>query len=185
MNLPEITTERLLLSQPVENDLQDFLIQINSSEEYSKNLFNIPFPFAVENAKIWLDHCNLGIESGSSLRFAIREKEVGKLIGIIGLHIDEEHQKAELGYWLGKDFWGKGYLAEGLKAVIKYSFTELNLNKIAATHFLFNPNSGKVMQKAGMKLEGLQRQEYLQNGKFLDVNRYSILKEDFISANLI
>ena len=184
MKLPEIITERLLLNRPVENDLDDFLFQINSSEDYSKNLFNIPFPFAAANSKKWLEHCNLGIESGESLRFAIREKEGRKLIGIIGLHLNKEHQKAELGYWLGKSFWGKGYLTEGLVPILQFGFTSLNLNKIYATHFLSNPGSGKVMQKVGMKLEGLQKQEYLQNREFLDVNRYSILKEDFTFSNL-
>ena len=101
------------------------------------------------------------------------------MIGTIGLHLNKEHQKAELGYWLGKNFWRKGYLTEALKAVLEFGFKELNLNKIYATHFLFNPNSGEVMLKAGMKFEGLQKQEYLQHGEFLDVNRYSLLKQDF------
>lgn len=178
---PPIETERLILDRIIESDLEDFVLQINSSEEYSKNLFNIPYPFPEKNAITWLEHCNLGIESGESFRFAVRKKEIGKLIGVIGLHLDKEHQKAELGYWLGKSFWGNGYLTEGLVSVLNYGFNELKLNKIAATHFLFNPGSGKVMQKAGMLLEGLQKQEYFHHGQFLDVNRYSILKEDFYS----
>ena len=175
----EIKTSQLLLNLPTEKDLVDFLAQINSTDEYSKNLFNIPYPFPKENALKWLQNCAIGIESGETIRFAIREKEVGKLIGTIGLHLNKEHQKAELGYWLGKNFWRKGYLTEALKAVLEFGFKELNLNKIYATHFLFNPNSGKVMLKAGMKFEGLQKQEYLQHGEFLDVNRYSLLKQDF------
>ena len=175
----EIKTSQLLLNLPTEKDLVDFLAQINSTDEYSKNLFNIPYPFPKENALKWLQNCAQGIESGETIRFAIREKEVRKLIGTIGLHLNKEHQKAELGYWLGKNFWRKGYLTEALKAVLEFGFKELNLNKIYATHFLFNPNSGKVMLKAGMKFEGLQKQEYLQHGEFLDVNRYSLLKQDF------
>lgn len=175
----EIKTSQLLLNLPTEKDLVDFLAQINSTDEYSKNLFNIPYPFPKENALKWLQNSAQGIESGETIRFAIREKEVGKLIGTIGLHLNKEHQKAELGYWLGKNFWRKGYLTEALKAVLEFGFKELNLNKIYATHFLFNPNSGKVMLKAGMKFEGLQKQEYLQHGEFLDVNRYSLLKQDF------
>ena len=175
----EIKTLQLLLNLPTEKDLVDFLAQINSTDEYSKNLFNIPYPFPKENALKWLQNSAQGIESGETIRFAIREKEVGKLIGTIGLHLNKEHQKAELGYWLGKNFWRKGYLTEALKAVLEFGFKELNLNKIYATHFLFNPNSGKVMLKAGMKFEGVQKQEYLQHGEFLDVNRYSLLKQDF------
>ncbi len=176
---PTISTERLILSRPTLEDMDDFVLQINSTEDFSKNLFNIPFPYLKENFEQWLPICDEGIEKGTSYRFAIREKEAGKLIGLIGLHIDKTHHKAELGYWLGKDFWGKGYLTETVKAVLKFGFEELNLNKIYATHFLYNPASEKVMKKAGMQFESLQKQEYFHDGRFLDVNRYSILKDDF------
>lgn len=175
----EISTDRLILNRPKKNDLEDFNLQINSSEDFSKNLTSITFPFTQEQTDRWFELCDKGYESGESFRFAIREKNIGKLIGTIGIHLDQKHHKAELGYWLGKEFWGKGYLTEALKAVIGFGFKGLNLNKIYATHYLYNLGSEKVMQKSGMKLEGLQKQEYLQNGEFLDVKRYSILKEDF------
>lgn len=180
-NLPTLITERIVLSRPTENDLEDFVFQINSCEDFSKNLFNIPYPYPKENFLEWLPICDEGIEKGTSYRFGIREKSNKKLIGLIGIHINKEHQKAEIGYWLGKNFWGKGYLTETLKAVLKFGFEELQLNKIYATHYLHNPASGKVMENSGMKLEGLLKQEYFHNGQFLDVNRYSILKEDFLN----
>ncbi|MFC6269638.1 GNAT family N-acetyltransferase [Frigoriflavimonas asaccharolytica] len=175
-----IETSRLLLNFPTKNDLESFLFEINSTDAYSKNLFSISYPFSAEQTNNWFEKCQEGNRNGLSIRFAIREKEVGKLFGIIGIHINKEHQKAELGYWLGKNYWGKGYISEGLTAVIKFGFEELELNKIVATHFLFNPASGKAMQNAGMKLEGLQLQEYLQDGQFLDVKKYYILKEDVL-----
>ncbi|MBW8362637.1 MAG: GNAT family N-acetyltransferase [Kaistella sp.] len=181
--LIHLQTDRLILDRPTEKDLDDFVVYMNSCEDFSKNLFNIPFPYKRENAENWLEMCNKGIESGESFRFAIRENEIGKLIGIIGLHLTKEHHKAELGYWLGKDFWGKGYLTETLKAVFQFGFKDLQLNKIYATHFLHNPASGRVMQKAGMEFEGLLKQEYFHHGKFLDVNRYAVLKKDFESIS--
>lgn len=181
--LIHLQTERLILDRPTESDLDDFVIHMNSCEDFSKNLFNIPFPYTREDAENWLQKCDAGIESGEAYRFSIREKEAGKLIGIIGLHLIKEHQKAELGYWLAKDFWGKGYLPEALKSVLQVGFNDLKLNKIYATHFLHNPASGKVMQKVGMKFEGVLKQEYLHQGKFLDVNRYAILKKDFESIS--
>lgn len=94
----EIETDRLILNRPTHEDLDDLLFQINSCEDYSKNLFNITFPFTAEQAEKWIESCNLGFECGASIRFAIREKEIGKLIGTIGLHLHQEHEKAELGY---------------------------------------------------------------------------------------
>ncbi|TXF77410.1 GNAT family N-acetyltransferase [Chryseobacterium sp.] len=179
----ELKTSRLILSRPTKNDLDDFVLHMNSCEDFSKNLFNIPFPYTRQDAENWFQKCDDGIESGESYRFAIREKEIGKLIGVIGLHLTKEHRKAELGYWLGKDFWGKGYLTEALKAVFEFGFNDLQLNKIYATHFIHNPASGRVMQKAGMEFEGLLKQEYFHQGKFLDVNRYAILKKDFESIS--
>lgn len=179
MDTTEITTQRLILNRPEKNDLEEFYIQINSSEDFAKNLTSITFPFTPEQTERWLEQCNEGYETGESLRLAIREKNIGKLIGTIGIHVDKKHHKAEVGYWLGKEFWSKGYLTEALRAVIDFGFKELNLNKIFATHYLYNLGSERVMQKSGMVLEGLQKQEYLQNGEFLDVKRYAILKEDF------
>ncbi|MBW8359927.1 MAG: GNAT family N-acetyltransferase [Weeksellaceae bacterium] len=176
---PELQTDSLLLNQPTESDLDDFILQINSTEDFSKNLFNIPFPYTREDADKWFAACNAGIESGESWRFAIREKAVGKLIGIIGLHHNMEHHKAEIGYWLGREYWGKGYLTEALKAVLIFGFGELKLNKLYATHFLYNPASGRVMQKAGMEYEGLLKQEYFHQGEFLDVHRYFMLSSQF------
>jgi RimJ/RimL family protein N-acetyltransferase len=178
-NYPELYTSRLLLNQPTENDLDDFILQINSTDYISKNLFNIPFPYTPEDADKWFAACNAGIASGESWRFGIREKEVGKLMGIIGLHPNKEHQKAEIGYWLGREYWGKGYLVEALKAVLKFGFRDLKLNKIYATHFLHNRDSGRVMQKAGMEYEGLLKQEYFHQDKFFDVDRYFMLSSQF------
>ena len=179
MNFPVLETERLVLNRPTAADLPDFIAAVNSSEDFSKNLFNIPFPYTSENGENWMKICNEGIETGNSYRFAIREKNEGKLIGIIGLHLNKQHHSAELGYLLHQDFWNKGYLTEGLKEVVKFGFENLDLNKIYATHFLYNPASGRVMQKVGMKLEGTLREEYFQHGKFCDVHRYSILKSEF------
>lgn len=179
MDFPVLETERLFLSRPKSSDAEDFVLQVNSCENFSKNLFNIPYPYPKENFEQWLPICDEGIESGTSYRFAIREKSNQKMIGLIGLHLQKEHQKAELGYWLGKNFWNNGYLTEGLKEVLKFAFENLELNKIFATYFLYNPASGKVMEKVGMKYEGTLREEYFHDGKFCDVDRYSILKSDF------
>ena len=101
-------------------------------------------------------------------------------MGLIGIHHwDKTNQKAEIGYWLGKEFWNKGYVTEAMAEVLAFGFKVLNLNKMFANFFPHNPASGRVMEKSGMKQEAVLKQEIYKNGKFLDFVRYSILKKDF------
>ena len=182
MNFPTLKTKRLILNHPTENDLEDLIQHLNSDKVFSENTLNIPFPYQKPHAEFFLNELvNKGFEEKTNFTFAIREKENPQLIGAIGIHLDKNHQKAEIGYWLGKEFWNKGYISESLLEILKFAFQELKLNKIYATHFPHNPASGRIMQKCGMNLEAVLKQEYFKNGNSIDVFRYSILKEDFIN----
>lgn len=178
-NFPQLRTARLLLDQPTIGDLEDLLVEINSTIDIAANTSKIPYPYTEEHAKIWFKLIEVSARKKEAYIFAIRQLEDEHLIGAVGLHLEKSHQKAEVGYWLGKSYWNNGLVSEALKEVIKYGFEKLNLNKIYATHFDFNPASGKVLQKSGMQFEGNLKQEYRKNGKFLDVLRYAVLKEDF------
>lgn len=181
-NFPTLETERLILNRPTENDLGDLILHLNSDNVFSENTLNIPFPYQNENAEFWIHELvNKGFEEKKNFTFAIREKENPKLIGAIGIHLDKLHLKAEIGYWIGKDFWNKGFVTEAVREIIRFGFQDLGLNKIYATHFPHNPASGKIMQNCGMKLEATLKQEYFKNGKPLDVLKYSVLKQDFVN----
>ena len=181
-NFPTLETERLILNRPTENDLGDLILHLNSDNVFSENTLNIPFPYQNENAEFWIHELvNKGFEEKKNFTFAIREKENPKLIGAIGIHLDKVHLKAEIGYWIGKEFWNKGFVTEAVREIIRFGFQDLGLNKIYATHFPHNPASGKIMQNCGMKLEATLKQEYFKNGKPIDVLKYSILKQDFVN----
>ena len=181
-NFPTLETERLILNRPTENDLGDLILHLNSDNVFSENTLNIPFPYQNENAEFWIHELvNKGFEEKKNFTFAIREKENPKLIGAIGIHLDKLHLKAEIGYWIGKEFWNKGFVTEAVREIIRFGFQDLGLNKIYATHFPHNPASGKIMQNCGMKLEATLKQEYFKNGKHLDVLKYSVLKQNFVN----
>lgn len=173
---PTLSTERLVLSQPIVSDLEDVVFQMNSTSEISENTLSLPFPYKEENAHFWFKMAEDGFANKDAFIFGIREKENLKLIGAIGLHLDIGSHKAEVGYWLGKSFWNKGYVSEALQKVLKFGFEELNLNKIYASHFLHNPASGKVLEKNGFVYEGTLYQEIFKNNQFLDIKRYGFLK---------
>lgn len=177
---PILSTTRLILSQPTVADTEDVILQMNSTSEISENTLTLPFPYHKQHADYWFQMAEFSFKKKEAFIFGIREKENLKLIGAIGLHLDIENHKAEVGYWLGKSFWNKGYVSEALQKVLKFGFEELNLNKIYASHFLHNPASGKVLEKNGFVYEGILYQEIFKNNQFLDIKRYGFLKENFV-----
>lgn len=111
--------------------------------------------------------------------FCISLKDSNKCIGCIDIRVDESNNKLSFGYVLNKKYWNKGYMSEVLNEVIKYTFLELNLNRVEATYYSENIGSGKVMEKCGMKKEGLALQEVMVKGRYFDVVHMAILKSEY------
>jgi ribosomal-protein-alanine N-acetyltransferase len=174
---PTLYTERLILRPHTIWDADDLQRLINDKDIASTTL-NIPFPYTLEDAIDWLSQREENYEETGSPQFLIVHKD-GYMVGGIGLALVKPHNNAELGYWIGKQYWGKGYCTEAAYAVIKYGFEVIGLNRIHAKHFARNPASGRVMQKIGMKHEGCLRQEIKKWGQFEDLEVYAILKSEF------
>jgi RimJ/RimL family protein N-acetyltransferase len=101
------------------------------------------------------------------------------LIGCASLRdIDREHLQAELGFWIGREWWGHGYATEAATAVIRFGFDTLGLNRICAHHMARNPAAGRVLLHVGMSREGLLRERVKKWGVYEDVAVYAILRED-------
>ena len=107
-------------------------------------------------------------------------KATGELIGDIAVvRIIEPVLEAELGWCMGRAWWGNGYMPEAARAVLKVLFDEVGFNRVCAAHDVENPKSGRVMQKIGMTLEGVHRQAGRNNRGIVDLAVYAILKRDF------
>ena len=103
-----------------------------------------------------------------------------KVIGQVYLNApDMVNQRAEIGYMLSHNHWGKGIAAEAAGAVLIYGFETLGLNKIFATCDVRNTRSWRVMEKLGMKREGLLRNHLKWRGEFLDEYYYGILRSEW------
>jgi ribosomal-protein-serine acetyltransferase len=101
-------------------------------------------------------------------------------VGSVGFHqIDQTNKKADLGYWLAESFTGKGIVSKSVKALIKYGFTELSLNRITITAAPENTKSRGIPERLGFVREGTLRQSELVNGKYLDGVIYSLLKSEW------
>ena len=99
-------------------------------------------------------------------------------MGAVGIELSVENEHAELGYWIGEPFWGQGYCSEAAAEVLKIGFQHFGLHKIHAHHLTRNPASGRVLQKIGMKQEGLLREHFKKWGVFEDILFYGILASE-------
>lgn len=176
----QIETKRLILRKLTKDDANEaFYNWCNSTQ--------------VDRYVLWKQHQNVDVtknqfekweleyEDKKTYRWIVEIKETKQLIGTIDVskkYLD--HETCEIGYCYGDKFWGQGYATESLKAVIKYLFEEADAKLICAEHMENNPASGKVMKKAGMKYEGIQRSRVIdKEGIRNDLISYSITKEEY------
>lgn len=146
--------------------------------EVARTTANIPHPYPEGAAEGWIGSHQQAFLDDRDLVFAIRFPD-GKLAGAINLAIKRPHQQAELGYWIGRPFWGQGIATEAAKCVVGHGFSHLGLERIYARHMCGNPASGRVMEKAGFRKEGCLRRHFFKNGQFEDVLEYGILKTEY------
>ncbi len=176
---PTLHTERLILRQFQPSDA-DTVQRLAGVKEVAAGTL-LPHPFEVEAAAQWIAQQQEQFAAGTAITIAIVLAEEEQLIGSIGMDIASEHQLARLSYWLGTDYWNQGYCTEAVRAVIDYGFTRLSLHRIYAPHFHNNPASGRVLRKIGMTYEGRMREHYIRFGRFVDVEIYGILREEFLN----
>ncbi|MCD4846899.1 MAG: GNAT family N-acetyltransferase [Candidatus Aegiribacteria sp.] len=177
---PVLKTRRLALRPFTLSDSED-VRKLAGERDIADTTLNIPHPYEEGMAEKWISTHMAGFDENTSLTFAITCRKDGKLLGAVSLTVQRSHSRAELGYWIGKPYWGNGYCTEAAHAVMEYGFTVLRLNRIFATFMTRNPASGRVMEKLGMKSESIMRQHYKKWDKFEDMAMYGILKDEWIS----
>lgn len=176
----KLETERLILRQFKLNDAEAMHQNWASDTEVYKYLMrpaNEDFEATKTQLKEWVD----GYTDLDKYNWGVEWKETGELIGnILVVELQKSIDAVEVGYRMGKAWWGKGFMPEALRAVIEYFFDEVGVNRIAARHDAENPKSGRVMEKAGMKREGVLRASARNNLGIRDAVWYSILKEEYV-----
>jgi [ribosomal protein S5]-alanine N-acetyltransferase len=179
---PALTTERLIL-RPLTLEDVPVVQQLAGRREIADTTISIPHPYSEEQARDWISSHADACAQGKGVAFGVELTHSNQLIGAVGLReIDKEHSQAEIGFWIGTDWWGKGYATEAAKRVIRYGFEELGLNRVYAHHMVRNPASGRVLEKSGMQREGLLRERVRKWGKFEDVVILAILHKDWEKA---
>jgi len=174
----ELSTERLLLRPLCISDVEP-LCELAGAEEVYRTTINIPHPYTTSDAEAWVERSLAMWADGSATHFAIVRRDTDDLIGGVGLTIERRHDRAELGFWVGVPYWGRGYTTEASRAVLAFGFGELRLERIWAGHLAGNEASGRVQQKLGMTREGVLRRHFKKDGVFHDDVVYAITREEW------
>ena len=177
-----IETERLILRRYRVEDAEDMFQNWTSDPEVTKFL-SWPTHTSVDFTRSLLTKWVSFYEDGKTYNWGITVKGDDRVIGNIAVvERDERTCSYEIGYCLGKAYWGRGFMPEALRAVIDYLFEgESDLMRIYATHDLRNAKSGRVMQKAGMRFEGILRGSKKNVHGIHDTAYYSVLRSDRIT----
>lgn len=174
-----IETERLILRRFTMADAEPMFRNWASDDAVTKHL-TWPTHSSVEVTKAVLTDWIGNYSKPDFYNWAIVLKENGpEPIGNISVvRIKENTLCATMGYCMSRTHWGKGIMAEALTALVAFLFDKVGFNRIEADHDVENPNSGKVMKKAGMTYEGTARQAGLNNRGIIDLCHWAILKSD-------
>ncbi len=174
---PPLLTERLVLRSFTLGDAAD-VQRLAGDPDVASTLPNMPHPYEDGMAEEWMRFCSERYDKDEALNFAITLRTDKNFIGGIAFRLAQESKEGELGYWIGKPYWNRGYMTEAAKAVVAYGFKVLKLNRIHAKYFKRNVASKRVVEKIGMRYANFFPQD-VENGYLEDTVQYSILKCEF------
>ena len=168
-DIPRLATQRLLL-RPFRPSDASAVERLAGTREVADTTLTIPHPYPAGGGAQWIAGHAAAWERRDNLALAICVRTSPyELLGAINLRVSLTHCHGEIGYWIAVGRWGEGFATEAAHAVVAYGFNELALHRIQGRHFTRNAASGRVLQKLGMRQEGIHRDAYRRFGRFEDV----------------
>ena len=178
MQIPELTTDRLLLRKPGLADAARIIVLANDPVIAELTL-SVPHPYTEAHVIDWLSIVNAGWKNKTAFAFGICNPDSGEMLGAVGLHISDKYGYGELGYWLGAPYRGRGYAKEAVAAVINYGFQRTDVVRIQAIHRVDNLASGRVLLSNGLQREATLENYVIKEGAAWTVVQYRLLKEEW------
>lgn len=160
--------------RPVRYSDRESLAKLANNKKIWLNVRDMfPHPYTVADAEKFIDSVK---QQDPQVTFAIEYDF--KFVGAIGLVLQKDVYRfsAELGYWVGEPFWGKGIATQALSLLCKYAFDELKMEKLFAGVFNGNEGSKKVLLKCGFQQEGIARRAIFKNHTFMDEVKFGKVK---------
>ena len=175
-----IKTERLLL-RPLRADDAPALHRLVNDWAVVRNLSKLPFPYPRELADDWIASTARQIEAGTGFHLAIAGPEDGsELVGCAGLRLDITPRVGNIGYWVGRRFWGHGVASEAVQRLSRWALANLDLDRLEAHVAADNPASSAVLRNAGFRETGRGEESFLARGGRHPVIRYEATRDDMV-----
>jgi ribosomal-protein-alanine N-acetyltransferase len=172
---PTLTTARLVLRPFTAADAPAAHACV-ADREVASTTAAIPHPYPDGAAEAWIATHARRHEAGEAVILAITLRATGELVGSIEIRLVPVHKRAELGYWVGRPHWGRGYATEASDALLRWAFDTLDLHRVHGAHLARNPASGAVLRKLGMQHEGRLRSHFEKWGVMEDLDVYGLLE---------
>lgn len=175
---PRLETARLVLREILPSDAED-LYRIFSDEETMRFWSCRPYK-SVDQAHRYIESMAETLRKGAGINWAITLRDEDRLIGKCAYaEWRKAHRRAEIGYIVSRDHWGKRVAPEALRAMLDYGFEHLNLHSVEAGVTPGNGGSTRVLERLGFRLEGHLRESYFAEDRFVDSLIYSLLRRDW------
>ena len=177
VDFPVLRTQRLVL-RPIKKEDTSCLYTILSSEKVV--IYYGTFPIEkVEIVESIMERYEKDFIEDIGIRWGIALKETDELIGTCGfMNWAKRHKRAQIGYELSENYWGKGYGTEAAEAVVKYGFNAMDLQRIEALIYPENEGSFRLVEKLGFQYEGLLRSYAYFRNKHQDLKLYARIKKE-------
>lgn len=177
-DMPRLETPRLILRRLEMRDAPD-LFDYSRDPQVAKHVL-WDAQTSVSEARAYVRYMLRRYRAGEPASWGIEEKKTGRVVGTIGyMWYQRDNNACEVGYSLARRRWNRGYMTEALAEVLRFSFEELGVHRVEAQHEVENAASGAVMRKCGMQKEGTLRGRLYNKGRYVDVDLYAMLREDY------
>lgn len=179
--IPTLQTDRLTLRRMKPSDAKD-MYEYAKRSDVTEYLLWEPH-VCLEQTQDYLHFLQTRYRTGDFYDWAVIDKAQNKMIGTCGFaNLDFPNNKAEIGYVLNPAFWGQGIAAEAVRVVMEFAFMELNVHRVEARYIAGNERSRRVMEKCGMKFEGIAKSSMYIKGQYRDIGTCAIVFDDYIKS---
>lgn len=177
-DIPVLETARLRLRPPRESDVPQ-IVPLAGDREIAVHTLTMPHPYSEQDARDWIERCRKNAESGDEVAFVITMRDTEELVGACGIGIDRTHNLGEIGYFIGRRYWNRGYCHEAVRTMLEWAVGRLEVAKFIARVFAGNEASSRVVEKLGMEQEGLFRKHLVKWGERRDVEQWGMLVDEY------
>lgn len=178
-----LTTERLRL-RPLQAEDAAELHRLVNDWEVAKSLATVPFPYPRDLADDWITSTAAQIAAGTAYHLAIVGDEAGRevLVGCAGLRLDAEARTAELGYWIGRRYWGHGVGPEAAARLARWGLANLDVDRLVASALEENARSQAVLRRIGFRQTGTGMRDSVSRGGAMPVVWFEMTRADVVAT---